>query len=44
MATVGIDGSSIQADSQPKSTGLVATWHLICIHRTLNGLVMTTSL
>jgi len=53
MATVGVDGSSLQADSQPKSVGLVlglvATWHSICIHRlnwvnSRNGLAMITAL
>jgi len=36
MATVGVGGNSQQADSQPKSVGLVwrlaATWHLVCIN------------
>jgi len=37
MATVGVDGAKLQVDSEPKSVGLVwglvATWHLVCIHR-----------
>jgi len=34
---VGVDDGSLQVDSQPKIVGLVwglvATWHLVCIHR-----------
>jgi len=53
MVTVGVDGSSLQADSQPKSVGLVwglaAAWQLVCIHRmnrvnSRNGLAMMTTL
>jgi len=38
MATVGgVDGGSLQVDSQPKSVGfvwgLVAAWHSFCIHQ-----------
>jgi len=36
MGTLGVDGSSLLADSQPKSVGLVrglaATWYRTCIH------------
>jgi len=37
MATVGADGGSLQADSQPKAVrmvwGLAAAWCSVCIHR-----------
>jgi len=36
MAMVGVDDSSLPADSQPKSDGFVwglaAIWHRVCIH------------
>jgi len=53
MMTVGEDGSSLQADSQPKSVGLIlglaAAWHSVCIHRvnrvnSHNGFAMMTTL
>jgi len=49
MATVGVDDGSLQADSQPKSVGLVCAWHSICIHRmnrvtSRNGWAMVTAL
>jgi len=52
MVMVGVFVSSLQADSQPKSFGLVwglaAVWHLVCIYRvnrvnSCNGLAMMTS-
>jgi len=52
MATVGVVGSIIQANSQPQSVGLVwglvPTWHLVCIHRmnrvnSHNGFFMMTA-
>jgi len=48
---VGIDDGSLQADSQPKSVGLVgrlaAAWRSVCIHRmnrvnSRSGLAMMT--
>jgi len=37
MAMVGVDGRSLQADSQPKLFGLVwglvAAWRWVCSHR-----------
>jgi len=53
MVMVGVDGSSLQADSQPKSIGLVrgleAAWRSVCIHRmnrvnSRNGLAMIIKL
>jgi len=36
MVTVGVDGSRLQADSQPKSAGFVwglaVAWRSVCIH------------
>jgi len=50
MVTVGVDGSSLQADSQPKSIGLI--WGLaaaVCIHwmnrvNSRSGLAVMTAL
>jgi len=37
MAMMGVDGGSLQVDSQTKSVGLVwglaAAWRSVCIHR-----------
>jgi len=52
MAMVGVDGSSLPADSLAKSFGLVwelaAIWRSVCIHQmnrvnSRNGLAMMTA-
>jgi len=53
MVTVGVDDGSLQVDSQTRSIGLVwglvAAWHLVCIHcmnrvNSCNGLALLTAL
>jgi len=52
MVMVDVDGSSLPADSQPKSVGLVwvlaVIWRSVCIHQmnpvnSCNGLAMMTA-